>query len=74
MAQNEYTVYEVVFVMAPTKTEEEQGIGARLVSGDYPILAVAPGKDAAIAQAGRAISSDIDMKSSLLHAVTRVFG
>ena len=67
-----YTVYEVVFVQAPTKTEEEQGTGARIVSGDVPILVVATSRDAAVAQAGGKAGS-ADLNSSLTHAVVRTF-
>jgi len=69
---SEYTVYETVFVMAPTKTEEEQGVGARIVSGDTPILTIGPTKEVAVAAAAQGLT--IDLKSSLIHAVTRVFG
>lgn len=76
LEQGTYTVYEVVFVMAPTKTEEEQGKGAQIVSGPTPILVVATGKDAAVASAAAkasALNEGIDFSSSLIHAVTRVF-
>ena len=67
-----YKVYEVVFVKAPTKTEEEQGIGATIVSGRDPILVVATSEQAAVAQAGKQTTDDLS--SSLIHALVRQFG
>lgn len=69
-----YNVYEVVFVMAPTKTQEEEGIGAKIVSGDTPLLLVATSENAAVAAAGKMLGLEVNLNSSLIHAVTRVFG
>lgn len=70
---NGFAVYEVVFVQGPTKTQEEEGVGAKIVSGNVPILVVASSEKAAIAAAGQQLDESVDLNSSLITAYTRVF-
>ena len=70
---SEYTVYETVFIQAPTKTQEEQGVGAKIVSGPAPILTIGPTKEVAVAAAAQKVDG-LDLGSALIHAVVRVFG
>ena len=69
-----YTIFEVIFVLAPTKTQEEQGVGASIVSGPTPITVMATSESAAVAAAARQLDPSVDLSSSLINASVRVFG
>ena len=71
-----YNVFEIVFVLAPTKTQEEEGVGATLLGGPYAI--VARSQESAIAQASRKLSAENPenaekLDSSLVSTQVRIF-
>ena len=69
-----YDVYEIVFVRVPTKSQEEEGVGATVVSGSTPIMVCASSENAAVAMAGQRMSESVNLESSNISARVRVFG